>query len=379
MTPEVRREVLRLSGQGCTYRQILDRVDVSMGNVTVVLRPMGGVIRADMLVVTGRRLCLEERVEIRLGLEAGRSMRAIAADLGRSPSTVTREVEVNGGRDGYRPMAAHRRAWEAARRPKVTKLGANPVLVARVSKELEQLWSPELIARRLRAEFGPGSVEAVSHETIYKSLYVQGRGELRRELTRCLRTGRATRRSRGRLESGSRITGKVMLSERPAEADDRAVPGHWEGDLIVGKNNQSFIATLVERSTRYVLLAKVADSRAETVTAALMERVATLPEHLWRSLAWDQGHELAGHAGFTVATHIPVFFCEPHSPWQRGTNENTNGLLRQYFPKGTDLSVHDQAELDRVAFSLNSRPRLTLGDDTPAQRLAPLLDPPAAA
>ncbi len=372
VTDGVRREVIRLSAQGLSYRQILAQVDVSSGSVAAILRPLGGVIRTDMVEVTGRRLSLEERVEVRIGLEAGRSMRAMAVALGRSASTVCREVNTNGGRDAYMPVAAHRRAHGAARRPKVTKLGADAVLCARVTAGLERLWSPEQIARDLRAEFGAGSVNAVSHETIYKSLYVQGRGELRRELARCLRTGRVSRRPRGRLETGG-IVDKVMISARPAEADDRAVPGHWEGDLIVGKNNRSHIATLVERSTRYVLLAKVADSTAEAVTAALVERVATLPEQLWRSLTWDQGHELAGHANFSVATGVPVYFCDPHSPWQRGSNENTNGLLRQYFPKGTDLSVHSQDRLDEVAVSLNTRPRETLDGQTPAQRLAPLL------
>jgi transposase, IS30 family len=348
-------------------------VGIGTSSVGAILRSVGGVIRKDTLDPKGRRLCLDERVEIRIGLEAGRSLRAIGATLGRSPSTICREVAGNGGRAAYRPMASHQRADRAARRPKPTKLAANPVLCARVEAELKRWWSPQQIAGGLRDEFGAGSVDAVSHETIYKSLYIQGRGELRRELAACLRTGRAARRPQGRLQTRGAIAGKVMISERPAEADDRAVPGHWEGDLIVGKNGKSFIATLVERSTRYVLLAKVADSSAETVSAALVERVATLPEHLWRSLTWDQGHELAGHAAFSVATGIPVYFCDPHSPWQRGSNENTNGLLRQYFPKGTDLSGHPQAELDRVAVELNGRPRATLGRQTPAERLAPLL------
>jgi IS30 family transposase len=369
---------MRLAAKGFSYAEILARVDVSQGSTMRILHPLGGVIRGDRLGVTGRRLTMEERVEIRVGLEAGRSMRAIGRGLGRAASTVTREVKANGGVGGYRPVDAHRRADGAARRPKVTKLAANPELCARVIAELLRLWSPEQIARGLRAEFGAGSVDAVSHETIYKSLYIQGRGELRRELTRCLRTGRAVRRPRGRPETRGQIPGMINISERPAEAADRAVPGHWEGDLIVGKNGRSHIATLVERSTRYVLLAKLSDATAETVTAALIERVATLPAHLWRSLTWDQGREMAGHAAFRVATDIPVFFCDPHSPWQRGSNENTNGLLRQYFPKGTDLSVHDQAELDRVAIQLNGRPRLTLGDHTPAQRLRALLDPQAA-
>jgi transposase, IS30 family len=270
-------------------------------------------------------------------------------------------------------MAAHRRAHERARRPKATKLALNARLCARVIGDLEQLWSPAQIRTRLRSEFADQPEMWVSHETIYKSIYIQGRGELRRELARCLRTGRAQRRHQGRIETRGRIANMVMISERPAEAADRAVPGHWEGDLLIGKNNNSAIATLVERSTRYVLLAKIANQRAETVRAALIERVHTLPSHLWRSLTWDQGKEMAEHELFTIDTGIGVFFCDPHSPWQRGSNENTNGLLRQYFPKGTSLRHITQAELDAVAIQLNGRPRETLGWQTPAERLTELL------
>jgi transposase, IS30 family len=369
---ETRREVMRLAGQGLSYSQIIARVDVSQGSVSAILRPLGGVIRKEMLVVSGRRLSLAERVEIRVGVERGWSFRRIGAELGRSASTICREVAAGGGRGGYRPVAAHHRARLAARRPKATRLASRPLLCAEVITRLEQLWSPQQISCYLR-ELADASLGTVSHETIYKSLYVQGRGELRRELARCLRTGRAARRPQGRMETRGRIKDMVMISERPAEADDRAVPGHWEGDLIVGKDGASHIATLVERSTRYVLLAQVADSRAETVAAALARQAAGLPGHLWRSLTWDRGHEMAGHAGFTVATGIPVYFCDPHSPWQRGSNENTNGLLRQYFPRGTSLRVYSQHDLDQVAIQLNSRPRATLSWQTPAQQLAPLL------
>jgi transposase, IS30 family len=371
MPPEVRREVMRLAAQGLSHSQIMARVDISEGSVGNVLRPLGGVIRRDMLAPTGRRLSVAERVEIRVGLERGWSYRRIGAELGRAASTVCREVAAGGGRAGYRPVPAQQRAMAAARRPKPRKL-ADPRLCAQVSARLEQLWSPQQIACWLR-ERADASLGYVSHETIYKSLYVQGRGELRRELARCLRTGRAARKPRGRLERRGGIPAMVMISDRPAEADDRAVPGHWEGDLITGKNNQSHIATLVERSTRYVMLAKIADARAETVAAALAARVATLPAHLWRSLTWDQGSEMAGHAAFTVDTGIPVYFCDPRSPWQRGSNENTNGLLRQYFPKGTSLRGYTQDDLDQVAISLNSRPRQTLNWQTPAQRLEQLL------
>ena len=362
---------MRLAAQGLSYTQIQSRLDLSLSTLSRVLAPLGGVIRTEMLVVSGRRLCLAERVEIRVGLERGWSYRRIGAELGRSASTVCREVAAGGGRAGYRPVAAQQRAMVAARRPKPRKL-AEPRLCAAVASRLELLWSPQQIAAWLR-EQGDASLGYVSHETIYKTLFVQGRGELRRELARCLRTGRAARRPRGRLERRGKITGMIMISDRPAEAADRAVPGHWEGDLITGKNNASHIATLVERSTRYVMLARVGDARAETVAAALTRQIATLPAHLWRSLTWDQGREMAGHAGFTIATGIPVYFCDPHSPWQRGSNENTNGLLRQYFPKGTPLNGYTQDDLDKVAISLNSRPRQTLNWQTPAQRLQPLL------
>jgi len=371
LPPELRREVMRLAAQGLSYTQIQSRLDLSLSTLSRVLAPLGGVIRTEMLVVSGRRLCLAERVEIRVGLERGWSYRRIGAELGRSASTVCREVAAGGGRAGYRPVAAQQRAMVAARRPKPRKL-AEPRLCAAVASRLELLWSPQQIAAWLR-EQGDASLGYVSHETIYKTLFVQGRGELRRELARCLRTGRAARRPRGRLERRGKITGMIMISDRPAEAADRAVPGHWEGDLITGKNNASHIATLVERSTRYVMLARVGDARAETVAAALTRQIATLPAHLWRSLTWDQGREMAGHAGFTIATGIPVYFCDPHSPWQRGSNENTNGLLRQYFPKGTPLNGYTQDDLDKVAISLNSRPRQTLNWQTPAQRLQPLL------
>ena len=372
LPPELRREIIRLRARGRTYTQIVAELDLGLGSVERVLQPLGGVIRREMLAPSsGWRLTLEERVEIRLGLERGWSYRRIGAELGRAASTVCREVAAGGGRAGYRPMAAHERAWRAARRPKPRKL-AEPRLCAQVSRRLERLWSPQQIAAWLGAH-GDASLGTVSHETIYKTLFVQGRGELRRELARCLRTGRAARRPRGRIETRGKIPGMIMISDRPAEAEDRAVPGHWEGDLIVGKQGRSHIATLVERSTRYVLLAKTGDAGADTVAAALAGRIATLPAQLWRSLTWDQGSEMAGHAGFTIATGVPVYFCDPHSPWQRGSNENTNGLLRQYFPKGTALDGYSQDDLDRIAIELNARPRQTLNWQTPAERLEQIL------
>jgi IS30 family transposase len=366
--------MLVLAGRGVSNREIARRVGISSGSVQRVIKPLGGVVRRDMLEVSGRRLSLDERVAIAVGLGQDRSLRYIAASLGRCPSSICREVAANGGRQGYRPMAAHKRAWRAARRPKATKLAANAGLCARVIADLEGWWSPGQIARRLADEAADGgSLGTVSHETIYKSLYVQGRGELRRELTRCLRSGRAARKAQGRLEARGRIKNMVMISQRPAEAADRAVPGHWEGDLLVGKDHHSHIATLVERSTRYVMLAKIANAKAETVAAALAETVSRLPSHLWRSLTWDQGREMSLHELFTIQTGIPVYFCDPHSPWQRGSNENTNGLLRQYFPKGTSLRSYSQEDLDRAAISLNGRPRATLGGRTPAERLTDLL------
>ncbi len=314
-------------------------------------------------------------MEIRLGLERGESFAAIGRRIGRDRSTVCREVNANGGRDRYRPLAAHRRSLEQRRRPKPAKLTGG-ALCAEVTAGLEKLWSPQQIARRLRAEFADRPEMWVSHETIYKSLYVQGRGELRRELAACLRTGRAQRRHQGRPERSGPVADMVMISERPAEADDRAVPGHWEGDLIIGKNGKSQIGTLVERSTRFVMLLHLpGDRTAESVRDAMVDAIATLPRVLRQSVTWDQGAEMARHAEFTVETGVPVYFCDPHSPWQRGSNENTNGLLRQYFPKGTSLRNHTREDLQAAADSLNGRPRETLGWKTPAERLAELVAP----
>lgn len=374
--PEVRNQVVRLSAQGKTFDQIRECVDVSAGTVHNILEPLGGVFTDAVWEPSGRCLSLEDRVEIRLGIERGESLRSIAQQLGRAPSTVSREVERNGGRAQYRPVQAHRRAHRLARRPKQTKLAATPQLCRRVVADLERLWSPEQISRRLAHEFPDRAEMQVSHETIYKSLYVQGRGELRRELSRCLRSGRAKRRTR-RPDSArgrGRIADMVNISERPAETVDRAVPGHWEGDLIIGKDGASAVGTLVERSTRFVMLVHLPAGRtAPEVRDAIVETVQTLPGALWRSITWDQGSELAEHVQFRLDTGINVYFCDPHSPWQRGSNENTNGLLRQYLPKSTDLSVHSREDLDRIADSLNGRPRKTLGWMTPAEKLAEVL------
>jgi transposase, IS30 family len=282
---------------------------------------------------------------------------------------VSREIDANGGRDRYQAHLADRRALDQARRPKTAKLAASPRLRGEVEQRLTAHWSPQQIAARLKIDFPDEMDMRVSHETIYQSLFVQSRGALRRELTAHLRTGRTHRRARGARPGGS-LTAMVPISERPAEAEDRAVPGHWEGDLIIGKAGRSAIATLVERHSRFVQLIRRPDGRtAESVRDALTAAVPNLPAALWRSLAWDQGKEMAQHARFTIDTGIQIYFCDPSSPWQRGSNENTNGLLRQYFPKGTDLSVHDQAHLDAVADELNARPRQTLGWMTPSEIL----------
>jgi IS30 family transposase len=360
--------VIRLAAAGASVADICIELVLAYGSVRSVLLPLGGVIRPECWKVPEGRLTLDDRVEIRIALERGESCEDIGTTIGRHRSTVWREVTNNGGLHKYAPMHAHRRACEAARRPKPTKLAANPELCAEVVAGLERLWSPEQIAAKLREEFADRPEMWVSHETIYKSLYVQGRGELRRELAACLRTGRAVRRHRGNVKRRGQLVDMINISERPAEVEDRAVPGHWEGDLIIGKNNQSAIGTLVERTTRFVILLHLPDgATAEHVRAAMTDAIGGLPEALRRSVTWDQGKEMAEHAQFSVDTNIDVYFCDPHSPWQRGSNENTNGLLRQYFPKGTDLSVHSAEHLRVVADSLNTRPRKTLAWKTPAR------------
>jgi IS30 family transposase len=319
------------------------------------------------------RLSINEREEIRAGLERKETYTLIAGLIGRAVSTVSREVAANGGREKYRACEAHQRADQQARRPKTPKL-THPALASQVTEWLEEWWSPEEVARRLRIEFPDDPMMWVSHETIYQSLYVQGRGELRRELHRCLRTGRVRRKKQGRAERRGHIPDMVMISERPAEAGDRAVPGHWEGDLIMGKNNRSAVGTLVERTTRYLLLLHLPDGReAIKVAEAMRGAISELPDQMVKTITWDQGKEMMCHTKFTVDTGIAVYFCDPHSPWQRGSNENTNGLLRQYMPKGSDLSVHSAEDLARFARSLNNRPRETLGFMKPSEKLAELL------
>ena len=333
------------------------------------LRPHGG-IRPAARRRSRRVLNLAEREEISRGVAVGASLRSIASRLGRAPSTVSRELRRNGGQRRYRAATADRRAWERALRPKGCKLASHEPLRRLVAERLEANWSPEQIAGWLKRTYPDDEAYRVSHETIYRSLFVQARGVLKKELQEHLRSGRAIRRSRHASSKGDqrgRIVDAVSIRERPASAEDRAVPGHWEGDLLCGSGN-SYLVTLVERHSRYVLLAKVANRDSRSVVNALIEQARSLPHELCRSLTWDRGKEMAEHKRFTLATDVAVYFCDPQSPWQRGSNENTNRLLRQYFPKGTDLSVHTEERLNEVARELNQRPRKTLGYQTPAER-----------
>ena len=322
-----------------------------------------------------RRLTFDEREEISRGLAAGQSLRAIAAGLGRAPSTISREVRANGGLRRYRAAAADKQAWARATRPKACKLAVNPVLAGIVAEKLKRRWSPQQIAGWLKVEYPNDPQMQVSHEAIYRTLFVQSRGALRRELTAYLRTHRVHRRPRGVRVGDGRggRPGILHISERPAEAEDRAVPGHWEGDLVFGKG-MSPVATLVERSTRYLMLVELPRGhKAQLVADALAETIGRLPKQLARSLTWDQGTEMQAHQRFTDATGIQVYFCDPKSPWQRGSNENTNGLLRQYMPKTVNFRTFSQDDLDAIALELNERPRQTLGFKTPSQALAEVL------
>ncbi len=362
-----RRELWERWQRGETISEIAGALDRAPGTIHCTLRERGGIAppprrrRVSALTVA-------EREEISRGVAAGVSVRLIAAGLGRAPSTVSRELRGAGGRDGYRAERAELRAAELARRPQRCKLSLDAVLRDLVASKLAEDWSPEQISGWLVTEY-PGDPELrVSAETIYLTLFVQARGALKRELISHLRRVKSLRRPRaqGRDNRGQgQIIDAVSIRERPAEADDRAVPGHWEGDLIAGSSN-THVATLVERSSRFVLLCRVQGKDTDSVVAALTAKVQTLPEQLRCSLTWDRGMELAGHKRFTVATDVKVYFCDPQSPWQRGSNENTNGLLRQYLPRKTDLSQHSQEDLDAIAVKLNTRPRKTLGYATPA-------------
>jgi IS30 family transposase len=355
--------------QGDSLQQIAQMFGRNHSSVQGILAVSGGIRPAERC---RSRLALtsSEREEISRSLVAGASLRSIAVSLGRAPSTISREIKRNGGQALYRANQADKRAWDRARRPKRCRLAGNPALAETVAAKLQLQWSPEQIAGWLKRTYLGDEAHQVSHETIYRSLYIQARGALKKELTEHLRRTRVMRRSRHhtqKTEDHGRISDAVSISERPATAEDRAVPGHWEGDLLCGSHN-SQIVTLVERQTRYVMLVKVARKDSETVVNALIQHAMNLPQELYKALTWDRGPELAEHKRFKLATDIQVFFCDPRNPWQRGSNENTNGLLRQYFPKGLDLSNYSQGQLDAVANRLNERPRKTLNYETPAQR-----------
>ena len=355
--------------KGESLNSIARLFDRSHSSIQGILAATGGV-RPPERRRSRRALTLSEREHISRGIVAGDSIRSIATSLGRAPSTVSGETQRNGDRRRYRACRADQAAWDRAKRPKPCKLVINRALARVVAKKLRALWSPEQIAGWLKCTCPDDESYQVSHETIYRSLFIQARGALKKELLQYLRRTRVMRRSRHKhpRDAGQgQITDTVSIRERPASVEDRAVPGHWEGDLIFGVNN-SQIATLVERHTRYVMLAKVSSKDTETVINALIKQAHQLPRELYQSLTWDRGKEMADHKRFTLDTDIKVYFCDPQSPWQRGSNENTNGLLRQYFPKGTDLSVHSQAKLNAVARQLNERPRKTLDYETPAQR-----------
>ena len=368
-TPEQKAEIWNRWKKGeslTSIGRLFDRLSSSIFNM---LAPTGG-IRPPIRKRSKLALTLSDREEISRGIVSGLSIRSIAENIHRSPSTISREIKRNGGYDIYRATQADQAAWERSHRPKLCKLASNHVLSRIVATKLQLNWAPEQIAGWLKIEYPGDESNHVSHETIYRSLFVQARGVLKKELQQYLRSQRAIRRSKHaslKRDGLGQITNAVSIRERPASVEDRAVPGHWEGDLIAGSNN-SYIATLVERHTRYVMLAKVKNKDTESVITALIKQSRKLPDELYKSLTWDRGKELADHKRFTLETDIKVYFCDPRSPWQRGSNENTNGLLRQYFPKGSDLSIHSQAKLNAVARQLNERPRKTLEFETPAQR-----------
>jgi len=355
--------------KGETLHEIARLFDRGHSSIHRIVAETGGIGPAERHR-SMQALALSEREEISRAVVAGHSMRSIAASLGRAPSTISRELRRNGGPAGYRASQADQAAWDRARRPKLCKLVQNRALAHLVATKLCVQWSPEQIAGWLKGAYSTEETYQVSHETIYRSLFIQARGALKKELMAHLRRTRGMRRSRHHTQKTGihgRITHAVSISERPTAAQDRAVPGHWEGDLLFGSKN-SQIATLVERQSRYVMLAKVASKDTQTVVNALIKHAQKLPHELYKSLTWDRGKEMADHQRFTLATDIKVYFCDPQSPWQRGSNENANGLLRQYLPKGIDLSVYSQSKLNAIARRLNERPRKTLNYETPAER-----------
>jgi transposase, IS30 family len=373
VTPAERVAVMARFRAGASAREVVDEFGLAL-RTAYRLRDAAALSRR-RVGHSPRRLSWEERERILVGVASGESDSEIARALGRHRSTIGRELGRCGARRHYSPVMAERRAQRDARRPKPGKLSSSPRLLAEVEAGLVARWSPQQISARLKDDHPDDREMRISHETIYQSLFVQSRGELRRQLTAQLRTGRSTRRAQGSTVRKARIEGMVPISQRPAEVEDRAVPGHWEGDLIIGAYNRSAVVTLVERQTRYVMLGRVGNDRSTlTVIDALKDQIRELPAHLKLSLTWDQGIELTAHRQFTVESGVSVFFCDPHSPWQRGSNENTNGLLRQYLPKGTDLAAHSQVELDGIAAELNGRPRQTLGWRKPAEKMLELLD-----
>lgn len=354
---------------GDSLQQISQMFDRNHSSVGRILRETGG-IRPPERRRGPKALTIAEREEISRAMVAGQSFRSIGRSLGRAPSTISREIQRNGGIESYRASAADLFAWDRALRPKVCKLVKNPDLAHIVTQKLRRLWSPEQIAGWLKSTHPDDETLQVSHETIYRTLYIQARGALKKELLEHLRRTRVMRRSRHytqKTETGRRIIDAVSISERPATVEDRAVPGHWEGDLLCGPSS-SQIATLVERNTRYVMLVKMPSKNPAEVADVLIKHARKLPRELYKTLTWDRGTEMARHKSFTLATDIKVYFCDPRHPWQRGTNENTNGLLRQYLPKGIDLSGFSQAKLNAIARQLNTRPRKTLNYETPAER-----------
>jgi IS30 family transposase len=351
---------------GDSLREIAQLFNRHHSSVRGIFKRFGG-MRPPTRRRSARSLTLAEREEISRGIAARLSLRSIALRLGRAPSTVSRELRRNGGRHSYRASQADEAAWDRARRPKTCKLAGDRALARQVAARLKLQWSPEEIAGWLRRTYPHDENRQVSHETIYKTLFIQARGALKKELLAHLRQTRAMRHPRGHTQKNRQIKEAVSIRERPAEAEDRAVPGHWEGDLLIGANN-SQIATLVERQTRYCMLVRVKSKDTETVINALIRHAQKLPRELYKSLTWDRGKEMADHKRFSLATDIKVFFCDPQHPWQRGSNENTNGLLRQYFPKGMDLSNVHQNRLNAVAKRLNDRPRKTLRYYSPAEK-----------
>lgn len=372
----VAREALMAIGRGASVDGAAGLAGISARSVDYLIYEHGRMFNLLDHKPRPDALTIGEREEIRVGIDRGESAAMIGQRLGRHRSTVWREIKGNGGRVGYRAFRAHDQAALRARRRRAPWWETRPQLWNLVQQQLIERWSPQQISEWLRIQHANDASWWVSHESIYQAIYVQGRGTLRKELAACLRTGRAKRLPQSKSGNGKergRIPGMVNISQRPAEVEDRAVPGHWEGDLIIGKAGRSAVATLVERATRFGMLIKVDNKTAEHVADRIADEVQRLPQELFKSLTWDQGSEMSHHAKFTIDTGIDVFFCDPHSPWQRGSNENWNGLVRQYMPKGTDLSIHSQNDLDEMAQSLNTRPRMTLDWDTPAERLNKLV------